>query len=83
MPPKNGNGTKAMVPWLLGILASLITTGVIAGVGLGWQSSKTMERVEVQVEELKEDLREYILRDSRDMERMEDKLDAHVGQTSR
>jgi len=73
----NGNGAnKSLIWWLLGILGSLITAGVIAAVGLGWGTSQSVGRVETKLEAVETNLERH----DRTMERVERKLDNHIQQ---
>lgn len=62
----NGNGTN-WKGWFLGILATLITTGVIAAVGLGWTTSRSVVRLETDMDHVQESI-----------SRIETKVDSHI-----
>lgn len=72
------NGTRTVVLWLLGILGSLITAGVIAAVGLGWATSQATVRIETQLESLEGEIDVTFQRQQRQIDRVEMRLDSHI-----
>ena len=72
------NGARKLLPWLLGILSLLISTGVIAGVALGWNTSQSTLRLEDQIRGMKEEFRIIHSLQRRQIERVDDKLDTHI-----
>lgn len=71
MPP-NGNDMKTLRNWLLGILGTLLTTGIIAAVGFGWVTSKTVAVIQADM-----------ANHEATMLRVEEKLDNHIEQHTR
>lgn len=62
-----------IMSWLLKLLGALITAGIVASVGLQWQASQAIERIEAGMA----GLRAADVRQERAIERLNAKLDAH------
>lgn len=74
----NGNGSRLVLKWALGILATLISLGVGANVALSWNTDRGLAGLGASFEAFQTEMRSTLLRHEAELNELERKLDTHM-----